>query len=327
MPTCLVGLGSNLGDRAAILNASVQSLNAEPDVAVIAVSRWIETRPVGGPSGQWAFLNGAVRLETSLPPENLLSILRRTETESGRDRRERWGPRTLDLDLLLYGDRVIDSPTLTVPHPRMAFRPFVLKPAAEIAGDMVHPTTGWTIERLWRHLCDARNYIALAGPALDGKRTPKALFATNVCDVTGATLLAGFEDYLEYRLAEGSAGRAERVAIEFLERWAELLKAAPGEDARWHVSDFWFGQLPLITAGWLTAAQQQSFVGRWKTVAGALKQPKLVVILEPPTFGPTAKSDLDEIARAIVGPSLRVATRDWDAALGEVVAAVAAMTG
>jgi 7,8-dihydro-6-hydroxymethylpterin-pyrophosphokinase len=94
------------------------------------------------------FLNGAAILKTSLDAHHLLVQLQQVESRFGRERHVRWGDRTLDLDLLLFGDEVIDSPTLTVPHPRMSFRRFVLEPAVEIAGDMVHPTIGWPLERL-----------------------------------------------------------------------------------------------------------------------------------------------------------------------------------
>src|SRR5262245_8677284 len=126
MPTALIALGSNLGDRAATLARAVELLRVAAEVRVAAVSRWHETEPVGGPAGQGPYLNGALRLETSLAPEDLLTVLQRIETELGRTRTERWGPRTLDLDLLLYDDVTCNTPRLTLPHPRLAERRFVL---------------------------------------------------------------------------------------------------------------------------------------------------------------------------------------------------------
>ena len=148
MTTCLVALGSNLGDRAATLDAAIRDLAAASGVDSVCASSWQLTLPVGGFASQSEFLNGAALVETSHSAIELLALLQQIESRHGRARGERWGSRTLDLDLLLFGDAIIDTPALTVPHPRMSFRRFVLEPAAEIAGEMVHPAIGWTIERL-----------------------------------------------------------------------------------------------------------------------------------------------------------------------------------
>lgn len=123
-----IGLGSNLGDRAGHLNAAVADLAEIGEI--VATSSVYETAPVGGPD-QGAYLNAVVVLDTDLPPRSILDRLLVMEQAQGRRRRERWGPRTLDLDILLYGDQVIDSPGLTVPHPRVAERRFVLEPLDE----------------------------------------------------------------------------------------------------------------------------------------------------------------------------------------------------
>lgn len=143
-----IGLGSNLGDRAALLSGAVERLRATPGIGSVTLSRVHETEPVGGPSGQGRYLNAVAQVETTLEPHALLAELRRIETGAGRERRERWGPRTLDLDLLLYDDRVIDSPDLTVPHPRLHERRFVLEPLAELAPELVHPVLRRTITEL-----------------------------------------------------------------------------------------------------------------------------------------------------------------------------------
>lgn len=146
--TALVGLGSNLGDRLAHLRAAVRALELTPGVRLTARSRVYETDPVGGPAGQGAYLNAAVGLETTLDPPELLGVLLGIERSRGRERRERWGPRTLDLDLLTYGSRLIRTPDLIVPHPRLLERAFVLVPVADVAGDLVVPGTSAPVARL-----------------------------------------------------------------------------------------------------------------------------------------------------------------------------------
>jgi 2-amino-4-hydroxy-6-hydroxymethyldihydropteridine diphosphokinase len=144
----LIGLGSNLGDRRATLEGAIAALGATPGIRVRRVSAFQETEPVGGPPGQGAYLNAAAELETTLEPLELLHVLQTIENRFGRVRTVRWGERTLDLDLLLFDDRIIRTPTLSVPHPRFAERRFVLEPLAEIAPQAVEPRTGRTVSEL-----------------------------------------------------------------------------------------------------------------------------------------------------------------------------------
>ena len=146
--TAFVALGSNLGDRSANVRGAVTALKGTPGVVVELVSEIRPTAPVGGPAGQGPYLNGVARLETSLAPDELLEVLLKIEEEFGRRRGERWGPRTLDLDLLLYDDAVIETERLVVPHPRMHERRFVLEPLCDIAPDVVHPLLGLTAREL-----------------------------------------------------------------------------------------------------------------------------------------------------------------------------------
>ncbi len=129
-----LSLGSNVGDRAGRLRRAVESL---PDV--VAVSRVYATEPVGGPPDQGEFLNVVVELDTELEPRGLLEVAHALEREAGRTRTVRWGPRTLDVDVLLVGDLVVDEPDLIVPHPRLWERRFVVAPLAELAPDLVPP--------------------------------------------------------------------------------------------------------------------------------------------------------------------------------------------
>jgi 2-amino-4-hydroxy-6-hydroxymethyldihydropteridine diphosphokinase len=144
-----VALGSNLGDRAATILAGLHRLDATPGIAVVLVSQLIETAPEGAP-GQNPYLNGAAELRTLLTPRALLDALLAIERQLGRERRAeaRHGPRTLDLDLLLFGDAQISEPGLIVPHPRMHLRRFVLEPLAELAPEAVHPVLGESVRSL-----------------------------------------------------------------------------------------------------------------------------------------------------------------------------------
>lgn len=127
-----MGLGSNVGDRLGHLRRALAGL---PDV--VAVSQVYETDPVGGPPGQGPYLNAVVELDTELGPRELLAVARRLEDEGGRTRSVRWGPRTLDVDVLLVGDLVVDDADLVVPHPRMWERRFVTEPLGELAPELV----------------------------------------------------------------------------------------------------------------------------------------------------------------------------------------------
>lgn len=147
-----IALGSNLGNRRAYLDGAVAAMRRHPAITVRRVSSWIETEPVGGPPGQGKYLNGAAEIETRLSPQELLGALLAIEREFGRVRETPAGPRTLDLDLLLYDDRIIDEPGLVLPHPRMAERRFVLGPLAEIAPEARHPRANATVADLLARL-------------------------------------------------------------------------------------------------------------------------------------------------------------------------------
>ncbi len=141
-----VGVGSNLGDRWAHLAFAARQLRAESRIAVLRASRVWDAEPVGPP--QPRYLNAVLELEASLTPKALHAVLQLVERGAGRRRGARWSARTLDLDLLLYGDQVIDTPRLVVPHPSLVSRRFVLAPLAELCPDEVVPGTGLTVAQL-----------------------------------------------------------------------------------------------------------------------------------------------------------------------------------
>ena len=151
-----VALGSNLGDRAAWLMAGREALAGLPQTRDVGASGVYETAPVG-PVDQGAYLNAVVALETGLPPLVLLGHMLAIEASHGRTRdeeTERFGPRTLDLDLLLYADEFVDEPGLEVPHPRLHERAFVLEPLCEVGCELVHPRSGTPLETYRARLHD-----------------------------------------------------------------------------------------------------------------------------------------------------------------------------
>jgi 2-amino-4-hydroxy-6-hydroxymethyldihydropteridine diphosphokinase len=147
--TAYIALGANLGDRLAALRQAVHDLS---DAGMVtSCSAVYETAPVGF-LDQPAYLNAAIQLQTELTPRQLLDALLRIETEHGRERTFRDAPRTLDLDILLFDDRIVDEPGLVIPHPRLHERPFVLAPLADIAPHVRHPVAGQSISALWQSL-------------------------------------------------------------------------------------------------------------------------------------------------------------------------------
>jgi 2-amino-4-hydroxy-6-hydroxymethyldihydropteridine diphosphokinase len=141
-----IALGSNLGNSLEILENAIASLAEIPGIRLNRKSSWYRTKAVGPP--QPDYINGCVILEVEMAPELLLVTLLKIENDFGRVRQERWGARTLDLDILLYADRIIDLPTLKIPHPRMCDRAFVLVPLNEIAPDWIVPVSGFAIKHL-----------------------------------------------------------------------------------------------------------------------------------------------------------------------------------
>ncbi|MBN2561501.1 MAG: 2-amino-4-hydroxy-6-hydroxymethyldihydropteridine diphosphokinase [Phycisphaerae bacterium] len=139
-----IGLGSNMGRRKKNVAAALNALETTREIEVIQVSGLYETDPVGGPEDQPSFINAVAHLKTTLSPERLLAVCINIEESLGRKREIRWGPRTIDLDLLIYDEEIRATPELILPHPLMHERRFVMEPLVEISPNLVHPMLGQT---------------------------------------------------------------------------------------------------------------------------------------------------------------------------------------
>lgn len=337
MARSLIALGSNLGAREQTLDWVVTRLSQTPGLRVLAQSRWHETAPVGGPPGQGRFLNGAVLVETAMEPEGLLAVLQQLETERGRGRETHWGPRTLDLDILLYDHEIRDTPALAIPHPRMAWRRFVLEPAAEVAAEMVHPTIGWTIEKLLRHLNEAPPYVAITGRSGVGKTD----LARRITQVVGAQLVTkALAPCRREAVGTDSSSIAWDLELEFLEERTRLLAADRSEwraKGPW-ISDFWLGQSLAYAAVCLSPEQQAAFHRKWEEACRRVVAPKLLVLLDASTELSPAPLDCEQQRREQVrhailaqtappglGPVLRLTDLAPEQAEAEVQAAIEAM--
>lgn len=269
--TALIGLGSNLGDRKAYLEAAIEGLAASSQVTVRAVSHLIETSSVGGPAGQGTYLNAAASLETSLDAPALLRLLQTLEQKAGRIRTVRWGERPIDLDLLLFGQQVLEtapsSPShgtepplsLIVPHPRMAVRRFVLAPLAEIAAEAVDPLTGRTIRDLLANLDRRPSCLTLHAfpPAFARDVLPLVIRERKAVTVPG----------VEDPNPKAGESRSQSDRVGQLERRCEALSVdrwtRPSEDERWVISDFWpdaeFAELRPGFGGLLSREQFEEY--------------------------------------------------------------------
>ncbi len=276
MPACLIGLGSNLGNRRENILSALARLGEHPQVELRARSSLHETAAVGGPTGQAPFLNAAAKLETALPPRDLLELLWETETRLGRRRRRRWGPRTIDLDLLLYDELTMDSAELTLPHPRMSWRRFVLEPATEAAGEMVHPTIGWSVARLLEHINTTPAYLAVTGGIAAGKTSLTRRLAAKL----PARPIFERPDWkrLESFYAD-PAGNAWKTELAFLEHRAALLGGLSAFSPP-TVSDFWFDQSAAFARAWLPAERIEDYTRRFDRLRAAAPRPRLIVLLD-----------------------------------------------
>jgi len=154
MVTAYIGIGSNIKPRSKYIERALNLMNSHEEINMSGVSTIYQTRPVGASAGQGNYLNAVARIRTSLCPTELLDAMQAIETELGRKRTVRWGERTIDLDILLYGERIISTERLMVPHPLMHERRFALQGLAEIAPDAFHPILQMTARTILESMGD-----------------------------------------------------------------------------------------------------------------------------------------------------------------------------
>jgi len=288
--TALISLGSNLGDRAATLASALAALEATRDVRVVRASRFYETTPVGGPGFQEPFLNAAAILETTLEPEALLDLLQRVENDHGRVREEHWGPRTLDLDLLTYDDVVMHTSRLTLPHPRMSYRKFVLDGLLEIAPHDRHPLIGRSYVDLLKHLETTPNYVVFVGPSMAGSADFRSQFAAEAADCGSAKLVeATPSDVPAFAELAASTSLDMRTTIKFLQARAAAIRESLNEAGdKWIVDDGWLPAELMAMAHRTSFQEFQSHAGQywsvWEKMGEEVRYadlliPKLVVVL------------------------------------------------
>ena len=251
----------------------MELLRFMPGVNLVKVSRYRDTRPIGGPPGQGVFLNGACLFETDLAPHDVLDMLSAVENTLHRERGERWGPRTVDLDLLLYDDVVLDSETLTVPHPRMATRRFVLEPCVEIAPELVHPLAACTLEGLLESISTTRPHVAVVG--IPGTGVEEV--ATAVAHASLARLATAPPEYAV--VAGGAVGddRAWRAAVEACARPLVAARCAP--DPHGVVSGYWMQTLLLAAETSLPPAEFAGFASFFSGAAAATAPPHVAILM------------------------------------------------
>ena len=279
---CLIGCGANEGARREQLNQAIDMLRFMPGVRLVDVSQFLETLPVGGPPGQSPYLNAACLIETTFKPEEVLDMLLAVENTLHRSRETRWGPRTIDLDLLLYDDCVLKTECLQVPHPRMTTRRFVLEPAAAIAADLKHPVAGCTIRELLENISERHLHVAVVG--VPGSGAPE--IADAVADVTLSRLIHA---PAPLPLSSFGAPNGEQSAIKeepvdqlllLSQKYAApLLKANWPVDPHGTVTDYWIESIRLAAQTNSVSDTNKQFENAFATISQETVVPNVILLL------------------------------------------------
>ncbi len=283
--TAYVGLGSNLGDRQRSIREALDALDRHPEIEVARVSDITETVPLGQASEPY-YLNGVAEVRTTLNPEGLLNVLLTTEDMLGRVRRSGWGPRTIDLDMLLFGGQIVRLAKLIVPHPQMHLRSFVLDGLCQLNPDLVHPLFHEPVRELADRLGGGNFALDPAGPQLVsiagligvGKTTLMKRLAESL---GGQTLLEPYDTnpFLP-RVYAGQTDLALSSQLYFLLNRAEQLRPEALSQASVSLTDYVFDKELIYARRWLDPEQCKLYERIYEVFAGAVKDPMLVIYLQ-----------------------------------------------
>jgi len=279
-----IGLGSNMGDRAASLRRALELLAACDGMAAVRVSTFYDTPPLGNVE-QGSFLNAVAQVTTTLPYRALFEALQQIERQMGRVRGEHWGPRVIDLDLLLYGDSVVDEPDLKIPHPQLHLRSFVLKGLCQLDSGVMHPLLGESAGELAGRLngcdycldCARPQLVSIAGNIGVGKTT----LAQRLAGKLNARFIA--ENYSDNPfLADvyaGDRGKALDSELFFLSSGASQLEKRRLDAGAVYVSDYVFDKAMIYASSWLDDEQMAEYKRFFASVSDGVAGPVLVIYL------------------------------------------------
>jgi len=295
--TAYIGLGSNLGDRENLVKNALRMLHQLAGVKVSKTSDLIEAEPLGG-MDQPVYINAVAEIKTELAPEELLVKLGEVEEFLGRKRDEKWSARTIDMDLLLYGNRIIRTEKLTVPHEQMYLRSFVMGPLSQIAPTVVHPQLHTTVAELCRRLnggdftldSERAQLVSIAGNIGVGKTT----LAKNLAEVLGCSTRLEAYDTNPF-LADVYAGKKELALdsqLYFLTSRAEQLAPETLEPGRGVVSDYIFEKEMIYARALLNEIQLELYSRLYCPVEATVARPVLVIY-----FKDSAENCLDRIRK------------------------------
>jgi 2-amino-4-hydroxy-6-hydroxymethyldihydropteridine diphosphokinase len=286
--TAYIGLGSNLGNSREKLVAALAALNEHASIETVQPSSFYQTRPLTGghtDAEQPIYLNAVARIHTVLSAHGLFDLLQEIEQQLGRERQQVWGPRTIDLDLLLYDDAIIKEPDLQVPHSQMHLRSFVLKGLCELAPNQMHPVLGRSISKLAARL-NGQNYwmdpekpqlISIAGNIGVGKTT----LAAGLAERLNAMFITEKYDENPY-LADVYDGHTE-LALDselfFLSSGASQLTKSRLKPGQYYLSDYVFDKARIYASAWLDGVDFQKYMKYYDSVKEGVSEPVLVIYL------------------------------------------------
>ncbi|MDG2380706.1 MAG: 2-amino-4-hydroxy-6-hydroxymethyldihydropteridine diphosphokinase [Pirellulaceae bacterium] len=317
MSICLLALGSNLGDRSQNLDRAIEQLSAAASIRILRQSRRLETTPVGGPGGQSGFLNAAVLVETDESPGGLLVITQEIERLAGRVPSQRWDARPLDIDLLIFEGVTVRDSQLTLPHPWLPVRRFVLEPCQEIAAEMRHPELGWTVGRMWQHLGSEAQRFVVTSSRFDD-RLPQ-ICSSLACEFIQDPI--GPDCHLTIP--------ADDQAIELAQRRQSLvLESSWCKENANVICGFWLGETEIVVNRQSAMAQRLAWLREWQLRLSQLPPPKLLIYCRPSPEADTS-SDWPDWQQAICRdnrfPWLEIASSDADRFKDEIAAAFLGM--